>query len=62
MYGYAKDNNLNRTKCHAHVVSLSVAGNKRRRALFVAHTGQAGDRLDAAAPDPLTGLPGRRAA
>jgi hypothetical protein len=22
MYGYAKDNNLNRTKCHAHDVSL----------------------------------------
>ena len=24
MYGYAKDNNLNRTKCHAQEVSLFV--------------------------------------
>ena len=58
MYGYAKDNNLNRTKCHAQEVSLFVPENKRRRALLVAHTGLVGDRLDAAAPDPLTGLAG----
>ena len=29
MYGYAKDNNVNRTKCHACAVSLFVPENKR---------------------------------